>query len=1063
MKTLAITIVMLSLSYISFGQVGIGNTDPKATLDISATNATSPANTDGILIPKVDDFPITNPGSDQDGMMLFATGNGTPTKGFYYWDNTVTSWISFGNVEDQDWLEIGTSNAPNSNSDNIFTQGAVAIGSTSNASYKLNVIGDITDITSIHRNSLSGINSGFGYTIMTNQSTITGNGSITGIRNNLAVSDGISKFGTENQFGTGNGSETGVYNFFGNINSSEKTGMLNNFLGNFSGNAKGVFNNYSGPYTHTGNLYGIENNFNLEVTGDIIGLYNNLDFADGTGSKYGVYTIIRSTQDGTHYGIYNDVQKPSSYAGYFIGRMSFGNSITNRYLMPGSDGTNGQVMTSDGAGNITFQNPTTGVEQINDLIDGKSDNDGSDNGSSIFLGNSAGQNDDSSDNQNVGIGYQVLSANTSGTSNTALGYQAGMSNTTGFANIALGYTALQNNATASFLTALGYQALNSQTAGSGNIGVGYRTLFTTTNSNDNVGIGTRSLELNTTGSNNVSVGGLALVNNTTGDFNSAIGRDALLDNQSGNFNTALGYQAGYSNTGSRNVFLGNNAGYNQGNIDNKLYIENSDATPDSALIYGEFGTDSSTSGHILRTNSEFQIGNPALSGYAFPIIDGTTNQIMATDGSGQIDFIDAASLISDTDTQNTLDQSYDEGGAGVGRIINVDSGSLEILGNGANDFTTIITNTNGKSGIELNTSGNIVTGPGNTQQGIEINNSVNTNDSFANNYGVFARMTVNGTAINGTNAGFRSWFLPSGNAQGTQYGFYSSNQNSGNGTHYGFYNISNNSSDGTKFGLYNRITGSGTGNKYGVYSLIDSAAGGTQYGVYSSVSGSTNFAGFFYGRVSIGSDIANRYILPTTDGTNGQIMETDGSGNATWQNPNTGTDNQTIENFGLLGDTIGLAIEDDGQPVQTVDLSTLSFNVSNFALAKMTMSTNQIVPGSSATILNFDTTAFDIGSNFNTTTDRFEVTESGYYRITASFRSDAPNITTNFYQLYVGTGLVFKRDERDHHGSGYVMRFVQTIEYLTAGDNVVAYCFAEGGLTLSASAQYTTFEVERIR
>ncbi len=84
------------IAFLSFlttnAQVGIGNSDPKATLDITSNNPTSPSNTDGILIPRLDEFPSTDPGADQDGMLIFITGNGSATKGFYYWDNALANW-----------------------------------------------------------------------------------------------------------------------------------------------------------------------------------------------------------------------------------------------------------------------------------------------------------------------------------------------------------------------------------------------------------------------------------------------------------------------------------------------------------------------------------------------------------------------------------------------------------------------------------------------------------------------------------------------------------------------------------------------------------------------------------------------------------------------------------------------------------------------------------------------------------------------------------------------------------------------------------------------------------
>lgn len=92
-------------------QVGIGTTNPKSTLDIPASNAATPSNTDGILIPRISAFPATNPGLDQDGMLIFlSTAIAGHGKGFYYWDNTLTDWISYND----EWKD---DNKPQSRSD----------------------------------------------------------------------------------------------------------------------------------------------------------------------------------------------------------------------------------------------------------------------------------------------------------------------------------------------------------------------------------------------------------------------------------------------------------------------------------------------------------------------------------------------------------------------------------------------------------------------------------------------------------------------------------------------------------------------------------------------------------------------------------------------------------------------------------------------------------------------------------------------------------------------------------------------------------------------------------
>jgi len=93
MKPRVVFCIVMLFGIYGYAQVGINNTNPKATLDIKATSMTDPASTDGVLIPRIDEFSTTEPSSTQDGMLVFLTGNGIPTKGFYYWDSAVLKWI----------------------------------------------------------------------------------------------------------------------------------------------------------------------------------------------------------------------------------------------------------------------------------------------------------------------------------------------------------------------------------------------------------------------------------------------------------------------------------------------------------------------------------------------------------------------------------------------------------------------------------------------------------------------------------------------------------------------------------------------------------------------------------------------------------------------------------------------------------------------------------------------------------------------------------------------------------------------------------------------------------
>lgn len=316
MKTVIPKILFLFFIGMVQAQVGINTTNPDAVLDIRSTNQATPSNTDGLLIPKIDEFPITNPTAAQDGMMVYVTGNGTPTKGFYYWDQTGSLWI--------------------------------------------NVVG---------------------------------------------------------------------------------------------------------------------------------------------------------------------------------------------------------------------------VRGINDLLDGRTDG----SGSSIFLGQDAGMNDDGTNNQNLGVGYQSLQFNTSGIGNIGIGFNSLNANTTGESNIAMGVVALLNN-----------------TVGSENIAIGPGSLPNHVDGFRNIALGFASQTSNISGNNNIGIGVLSLMSNVSGDRNVAIGTSSLSSNNSGSGNIAIGYQAASGVT-----------------LNNRLYVENSNSS--APLIYGEFDND------ILGFNGDVAIGHQAPNAKLHALEEGTAN------------------------------------------------------------------------------------------------------------------------------------------------------------------------------------------------------------------------------------------------------------------------------------------------------------------------------------------------------------------------------------------------------------------------------------------------------
>jgi len=153
MKSKLLVALALFFQFAATAQVGINNTNPKAVLDITASNPAAPVNTDGILIPRIDAFPTTNPGVEQQGMLVYLTTTvGTNTPGFYYWDNTSTSWVAVlgaKNTLDQAYDQGGAGAGRSITADNgavkilgnggLIVRGKVGIGTFFQDAYNLSV------------------------------------------------------------------------------------------------------------------------------------------------------------------------------------------------------------------------------------------------------------------------------------------------------------------------------------------------------------------------------------------------------------------------------------------------------------------------------------------------------------------------------------------------------------------------------------------------------------------------------------------------------------------------------------------------------------------------------------------------------------------------------------------------------------------------------------------------------------------------------------------------------------------------------------------------------------
>jgi len=389
----------------------------------------------------------------------------------------------------------------------------------------------------------------------------------------------------------------------------------------------------------------------LDVVGDVE-ITGDLKLTSGTGS-----VVIGSTAGagaGTSSVVIGDDAGAGANVTYgvIIGR----NAVSNVGINGGSNsvtiGWRAGQYAGTTAGSNVFVGPQAGQRNTgsNSTVVGRNAGINTTGSNNVTIGRSAAQGvqGTSTYENTVAVGYEALTALTTGTGNTAVGYQAGAALTTGNNNTILGYQA-GDALTGSDNTLIGNNAGGGITSNNNNTVIGSGALSTATSPYNNTVIGYNAassftgagIQRNTiigylagTGSNSgtgVTMLGDSATSASSGDdqlvavgFLAKAGTNGVAvgrSSETGNNSVTIGYDAG-NTTGTGNIFIGYQAGDDETGS-NKLYIENSNST--TPLIYGEFDND------LVRINGDLDVVLTASGN--FTVHDGTHDLFQVDTGT----------------------------------------------------------------------------------------------------------------------------------------------------------------------------------------------------------------------------------------------------------------------------------------------------------------------------------------------------------------------------------------------------------------------------------------------
>ena len=963
--------------------------DASSILDLKST-------TKGILIPRMTESQRTLISNVATGLLVYQTDG---TSGFYFysgsgWESLSTGssgWNHSGNagttngtdfigtIDAQD-LDIRTNNVARAR---ITQKGQIETLNTGNSVFIGEGAGANDDLSD-NKNVFVGKDAGASNTTGTLN---TANGYFALYSNTTGYHNTANGYlalysNTTGTFNTANGARA-LY--------SNTTGYRNNAIGSFAlySNTTGTLNTANGYYALYSNTTGYHNTAN-----GYLALYSNttgtLNTANGYYALYSNTTGNNNTALGSSADVASGNLTNATAIGYDAevdasNKIQLGNTsvtsvatsgalTTGAVTYPNTDGTPGQVMTTDGAGVVSFQAPSFSAQDLTLL-----------GGNTLWLTNDATTVDlspflDNTDNQNLTLTGNTLSLTNDATTVDLSAYQNNTLNEAYNAGGAgAGRIIFAVNGTVAVTGEDGLVVTG--TLGSGLVvgdgggipsGAGARMFFNPSRAAFRAGYVTGAQWDNA----NIGAYSTAMGKNTyaSGDYSTAMGSGTIasgfqstaMGNQSmasgiystamgaytsawGNYSTAMGYETTASGLGSTAMGIGTNA---TGNYSTAMG-SNTTALCRYETAIGRYNTSYAPADitNWFATDRLFVVGNGTGTGalasnaltiyangtinindaYDMPTADGTPGQVMTTDGAGVVSF-----QTPGADQSNTLDEAYDEGGAGAGRQIDANDGAFRV--NGDDGF--IVTGTyNSGDAIEVSGAGtrmffnpnkaafragyidgtqwddanigNYSTAMGyNTTASGSISTAMGSNTMasglFSTAIGSMAIASGNYSTAMGTNATASEGYSTAMGTFTAASGVYSTalgTNTSASGSYSSAMGANTSAPSGfeTAIGRYNTNytpASTITWNSADRLFVIGNGTG----------SGAESNALIIYKNGTM--NINDAYDMPTADGTAGQVMTTDGAGVVSFQSP---SDNQDLS---LSGNTLSLTND-----ATTVDLS----------------------------------------------------------------------------------------------------------------------------------------------